>query len=94
MRLVLRAAAVSDLDGIFDYGVEAHGADTAGAYVRSLEAVMDRLLANPALGPPRDLRPGLRSIAAGEHRIFYRIEGKAIIVARVLHKAMDVERWV
>lgn len=94
MRLVLRAAAVGDLDSIFDYGVATHGADTAGAYVRNIEAVMDRLLVHPALGAARDLRPGLRSIAAGEHRIYYRIEGEAIIVARVLHKAMDMERWV
>lgn len=92
MKLKLRAAAVRDLDAILDHSVEAHDAETAEAYIRSLETAMDRLLAYPALGAPRDIRPGLRSISAGEHRIFYRIEGKAVVVARVLHKAMDVER--
>ena len=92
MKLRLRAAAVRDLDAIFDYGVAVHGADTANAYIRGLETTMDRLLAHPALGPPRDIRPGLRSIAGGEHRIFYRIEGEEIVVARILHKAMDVEQ--
>lgn len=93
MRLALRAAAVGDLDAIFDFGVADHGADTASASVRSIDAVLDRLRAYPVLGPLDKVRAGLRSIPAVEHRIFYRIEGDAIIVVRVLHKAMDVERW-
>ncbi len=55
---------------------------------------MDQLLSHPELGAATDLRPGLRSIAEGEHRIYYRIERDTITIARVLHKAMDVERWV
>ena len=92
MRLVLRAAAVSDLDDIFDYSLAAHGAEAAADYAISIGAVMERLLDHPQLGSASDLRSDIRSIPAGEHRVYYRIEGQAIVVARVLHKAMDVER--
>lgn len=92
MKLELRAAAVRDLDGVFDYSLEAFGAERAEAYVRGLYAAMERLREFPSLGHATDLRPGVRVLAAQEHRIFYRAEGEAIVVARVLHKAMDAGR--
>lgn len=92
MKLRLRAAAVRDLDGIFDYSLAMHGADVAQTYLRDLDAAMARLLDFPQAGAATNLRPGVRSIAAREHRIYYRIEGQGIVIARVLHKAMDVGR--
>lgn len=92
MKLRLRASAVRDLDGIFDYSLAIHGAAEAEAYIRVLGAAMERLLAYPEAGVARDLRPGVRSFGAGDHRIFYRIENREIVVVRILHKAMDVER--
>jgi toxin ParE1/3/4 len=92
VKLALRAAALRDLDGIYDYTLAAHGAAQAEDYVRGLWAAMEILCAYPKSGPPSDLRPGLRSLAVRHHRVFYRIEGDAVVVARVLHKAMDVER--
>lgn len=94
MKLRLRAVAVRDLDGIFDYSLAMHGPEAAEAYVRAINVAMERLLDYPESGVARDLRPGLRSLAAHEHRIFYRIEGKEIVIARVLHKAMDADRWL
>jgi toxin ParE1/3/4 len=93
MKLRLRAAAVRDLDGIFDYSLATHGAAAAEAYLRALKAAMERLLNFPELGAARDdLAPGLRGLPVREHRVFYRIEGAEVVVARVLHKAMDAER--
>jgi toxin ParE1/3/4 len=93
MRLRLRALAVRDMDGIFDYSFTIHGAAAAESYTRNLNAAMERLLDFPGLGVSTEsVRPGLRSLPAGEHRIFYRIEGNEIVVARVLHKAMDERR--
>ncbi|HEX8124932.1 MAG TPA: type II toxin-antitoxin system RelE/ParE family toxin [Allosphingosinicella sp.] len=42
--------------------------------------------------PRGDLKKGLRSLPAGEHRIYYRFDGETVLVARVLHKAMDEGR--
>ncbi len=37
-------------------------------------------------------RQGVRAIAAREHRVYYRIDGNKLVIARVLHKAMDPAR--
>lgn len=92
MKLKLRAAAARDLDTIFDYGATRHGVETATSYLRDLQAGMDRLLDYPELGTDSGIRPDLRSLGVREHRIFYRVEGKAVVIVRVLHKTMDIGR--
>ena len=92
MRAVYRAAAVRDIDGIFDYSVTTHGPEVAKAYLRDIDATIARLLDYPALGMTSNLRPGVRSIAIREHRIYYRIDSNRPVIARVLHKAMDPAR--
>ena len=92
MKLKLRAAAERDLDGIFDYSVATHGADRAEGYLHDLRAAMARLQDHPELGAETGLRPELRAFGAREHRIFYRVEAGTIVVARVLHNAMDAGR--
>lgn len=94
MKLRFHAVAVRDLDGIFDYSVAAHGVEAAERYLRDLHAAMARLLDYPETGAMTPVRAGVRSIAAREHRIFYRVEGREIVIARVLHKSMDAERWL
>ena len=89
----LSRLADADLDDILDYSIEAHGRETAEAYLRAIDAVLGRLANHPELGARRpDLQPGLRALAAGEHRIFYRYDGKRVLVVRILHKARDVDR--
>lgn len=93
--LTLSKAADADLDGILDYSIGAHGRETAEAYLRAIHAAFDRLADYPQLGleyPDLELR--LRSFPVGEHRIFYRFDRRRILVVRVLHKAMDVRRWL
>ncbi len=85
--------ADADLDGILDYSITAHGRDIAEAYLRTLHAAFDRLSDFPELGVVRsDLSGGLRSLPCGGHRIFYIVEGETVLIARVLHKAMDPAR--
>ena len=93
IRVELSEAADADLDLILDYGIATHGREAGEAYLRLIHATLDRLPEFPELGTPRfDLRRGLRSLPIKEHRVFYRFDGAAILVARVLHKAMDVGR--
>ena len=92
MRLKLREDASRDLDEIYDYSLAAHGSDQAERYLRGLWAAMDGLCIYPYSWPVSDLRPGLRSLSVAMHCIFYRIEGDAIVIVRVLHKAMDIGR--
>ncbi|MDR6848299.1 toxin ParE1/3/4 [Sphingomonas sp. BE270] len=92
MKPVYRAASVRDIDGIFDYSVTTHGPEVAKAYLRDIDAAIARLLDYPEIGIASGLRQGVRSIAAREHRIYYRIDGSKLVIARVLHKAMDPAR--
>ncbi|MDB5691951.1 MAG: plasmid stabilization system family protein [Alphaproteobacteria bacterium] len=89
----LSRQADTDLEDILDYSIAAHGRGTAEAYLRGIDAAFSRLSQYPELGSPRpDLKEGLRSLPYGEHRIYYRYDGMAVLVARVLHKATDTER--
>ncbi|HZG45905.1 MAG TPA: type II toxin-antitoxin system RelE/ParE family toxin, partial [Allosphingosinicella sp.] len=88
-------AAVRDLDAILDYSDREHGEATAEAYLRAIGDALVRLTDFPELGGPReDVRPMLRALPCGEHRIFYRYDGRTVSIVRVLHRAMDAERWL
>lgn len=85
--------ADADLDGILDYSIAAHGREIAEAYLRTIHAAFDRLSNFPELGVARsDLSAGLRSLPCGGHRIFYVVQADSVLIARVLHKAMDPAR--
>ena len=82
--------ADADLDGILDYSIAAHGREIAEGYLRTIHGAFDRLSNFPELGVARgDLSAGLRSLPCGGHRIFYVLEANGVLIARVLHKAMD-----
>jgi plasmid stabilization system protein ParE len=55
---------------------------------------MEGLCDYPRSGAPHEVRQGMRSLAVGSHRVFYRIEDNAVAVVRVLHKAVDTGQWV
>jgi toxin ParE1/3/4 len=85
--------ADADLDGILDYSIAAHGRAIAEAYLRTIHAAFDRLSDFPDLGVARrDLSAQLRSLPCGGHHIFYIVEAERVLIARVLHKAMDPAR--
>ncbi len=91
MRLELSRKAQADLAEIRDYTVGQFGADQAIAYLDAIEEAFRRLLAFPMMGPP-SLRSEVRSFGCRQHRIYYVVDGERVLVVRVLHKAMDVEK--
>ncbi|MES1984977.1 MAG: type II toxin-antitoxin system RelE/ParE family toxin [Pseudomonadota bacterium] len=93
MRVKVSRAADSDLDSILDYSLSHHSREIAEGYLRTIQATFARLETFPALGVARsDLKVGLRLITVGEHAIYYRIDDDCVLIARVLHKAMDPAR--
>ena len=95
MRLRKSRLAETDLAAIADYGVDNFGAERALAYINAIEGRCRELLLHPELGrAERELRPDIRSLSAGSHRIYYSVEGEVLMVRRVLHKAMDFGRWL
>ena len=93
MLLELSRRAQADLDDIRDFSVEQFGVDRAILYLDAIEQAFRRLIEYPDIGPVHPtVRPPTRSLGCQQHRIFYQVEGGTILVVRILHKAMDVER--
>jgi toxin ParE1/3/4 len=69
------------------------GAAQAIACLHALEGAFRRMLEFPDIGAPHPtVNPPIRSLGCQQHRIFYEVEGDTILVVRILHKAMDVDR--
>lgn len=95
MRLELGREADADFTDMLRYGAENFGWVAAEAYAVSLSSRLDRLASYPQLGMAHpELKPGLRSIPHGSHRIFYSVEGEVLTIRRILHKSRDVVRWL
>ncbi|WP_010214415.1 type II toxin-antitoxin system RelE/ParE family toxin [Sphingomonas sp. PAMC 26621] len=93
MRLRLSRRAQGDLDGVRDYTVEHYGTARAILYLDVIEQGFRRILAYPQIGAAQpEVKTGLQSLSAGEHRLWYRVESEEIVILRVLHKAMDPAR--
>ena len=89
----LRPLAEADLADIYQYTQSRWGRTQAISYVRNLNAAFLGLINQPASGQDRsELNPGLRSLQQGSHVIFYRPVTEGIVVVRVLHQSMDVQR--
>lgn len=89
----LRPLAEVDLADIYRYTRGRWGRKQAVAYVRNMNEAFLGLLDQPASGQDRsELKLGLRSLQQGSHVIFYRHEADGIVVIRVLHQSMDVQR--
>lgn len=93
MQLELSRRAQADLDDIRDFSLERFGAARAIAYLDAVDQAFRRILSFPEIGAPHPkLLPPLRSVACEQHRIFYEVRKDSVLVQRILHKAMDVDR--
>ncbi len=78
-----------DLDDLFAFSLERFGFDAADDYFSGVQATCDRLIDFPELGPVvPDIRPPTR-IVAFRHNIYYRFDGRTVLILRVLHHAMN-----
>ena len=86
-------AALADLSGIWSHYAKVAGRLTADKTVRDIGAACRTIEARPFAGRARDdVRPALRSIAAGPLVVFYRVtreQGTEIL--RVLDRRKDVD---
>jgi toxin ParE1/3/4 len=95
MQLELSRRARADLDDIRDYSIQTFGIARTIAYLDTLDQAFRRLLSFPEIGAVHStVQPPVRTLACGQHRIFYDVMAERIVVQRVLHKAMDVEQHI
>ena len=89
--LVFAALAQRDIDDILAHTIEHWGAAQLEKYKRILDIAFRKLELNPNIGKT-SLPPDFRSLQAGSHVIFYRIDETSIHVIRILHGRMDFSR--
>lgn len=88
---VFAPAAEGDLIEIYTF-IASDNRAAAWATIELLEQKAAALAATPGIGKARkELRPDLRSLAVGNHVIFYRPSPNGIEVVRVLHGKRDIE---
>ncbi len=84
------AAAATDLDQVFAFSAERFGFDAAEEYFAGLQASCHRLADFPEIGPVLEgIRPPMRFFSYRSHHIYYRLDGHAVLIVRILHHAMN-----
>ena len=89
----LSKKAVADLDGIHEYSVENFATAQVRNYLNYLHERFETLAQQSMLGRQADhLAPKLRRHEYRSHVAFYIPEDGGVMIVRVLHKSMDVQR--
>lgn len=89
-RVRFRPAARRDIDQIYDHSVDRWGRQRADRYVRDLVAAAKGLARGTRIGRSIDeVVEGVWKLRCGSHLLFYREDGEAITVIRILHHRMD-----
>ncbi len=89
---LLTVSALADLQDIYNFGEETWGPGQARRYAEELYELFGELALSPGIGRLRpELRTTMRSIPHLPHIVFYEPWKGRVIVARVLHGAMDYQ---
>lgn len=85
--------AIEDLEGIWRHTAQAWNSEQADQYLDQIDQRLALLAENPTLGVDyAHVEKGVRRYQVGRHGVFYRIDGMALVVIRVLHDRMDARR--
>ncbi len=88
----LSPEAEAELDEVWLYIAGHSSAETADRFIDRLTGAFLMLGVHPYAGRARDeLRGGYRSFPVGEFLIFYRVEGRSVLILRVVHGHRDVD---
>jgi toxin ParE1/3/4 len=92
-KLFITAKAKSDLKDIGRYTEARWGKAQRKKYLNEIANCMQELAKNPRLGTACDeLHAGLRFQPQGSHLIFFTSNNGQMVVVRILHQSMDIER--
>ena len=92
-RLELSQQAKEDLRDILAYTLTTWGESQLAKYRASINDALHIILHHHSAGRP-SVKPTLKVLAAGHHRIFYRAIDGTIYVVRILHERMDTSRYL
>ncbi|WP_416305856.1 type II toxin-antitoxin system RelE/ParE family toxin [Neptunicella sp. SCSIO 80796] len=93
--LRLSVPAGQDLQKIADHTLQQWGSIQQQNYLNALQQALWLLCSEPKLGIARnDILQGIYLYPVGRHRIVYRITPRHLVVLRVLHQSMLVEKHI
>ena len=91
--IVQSSQAEQNLTDIWIYTAEEWNLAQADLYLDELVAGIEGLSTHPELGYSRDdIRAGYRSLNVSQHIVFYTVTEEQVLIVRVLHKSVDVQR--
>jgi toxin ParE1/3/4 len=89
----LSERAAQDLEDIYVHTFRQFGDAQAETYIQALTDRFALLAARPQIGRRIDhIRTGYRRFEVGSHIVFYAPDETGILIVRILHQSMDVER--
>ncbi|MBM3952739.1 MAG: type II toxin-antitoxin system RelE/ParE family toxin [Rhodospirillales bacterium] len=88
----LSPRAEIDLEEIWLYTFKNWSLEQADRYHNGIVDMFDDLAAGRKTGRPVDVRDGYFKHPVGAHIVFYRLSESGLVVVRVLHQRMDVNR--
>ena len=92
-RYVFSKKAEKDLIEIYRYGFLNHGEQQADFYTEALKQKCQFLADNPFLYRERnEFTPPVRMYHHKKHLIIYAVETDHILIVRILHERMNVEK--
>ena len=91
----LTQAAANDIERILEDSYQEFGEEIAFEYLLSLKDTFLMLSEQPTIGRKIDtIRKDYHRHEHKKHTIFYKILGSDILIVRVLHQSMDIERHI
>jgi toxin ParE1/3/4 len=92
-RLEFTPRARRDIEEIWEYSFERFGLDKAEAYLRGIQRAAMMVTEDPRRGRPCDeIRAGYRKFSVGSHILFFRESTTRVVIVRILHVRMNVDR--
>ena len=88
----LTPLAEADLEAIWAYTARQWSVDQAEVYTNDIFDLFEDIAAGKKAGRPALVREGYFKAFVGKHTIYFRIQGELIVIIRILHQSMDVER--
>jgi toxin ParE1/3/4 len=94
-KLRISRQAEADMLDIAEYSLRQWGEAQAARYLAQLAGCCRRVADYPLIGCACPwILPGLRRIEQGSHVVFFLVGDSDVLIARVLHKSMQPERWI
>jgi toxin ParE1/3/4 len=91
--LIWSPDARADLTDIWNYYSHVAGPHTANNVVRRISEACSLLEDHPYAGRSRnEVRPGLRSVVATPHVVFYRVVADEVEIVRVIDGRRDIDQ--